>query len=179
MLMRFALLCGLCAAGTASAGIRYAHPDWNIYSYGIYCADYKAEVKDAPDTATGYISTVAGKPEIEHQTDQIPIFENLSMGFYYGPEPDVLVDNIRFHISHPPYRNAEGQTQESFSVEFDGLEARLNGFRFEFPFEMVPGTWTMTLMQEDVTLIAMDFFVRRPREDEAMDDFCKREDMLS
>lgn len=136
--------------------------------YGIYTrADETRLSRDAPETASGYISALVSRHVSQQDTLQLQL--GIGFGFDYrivnaGFHSDREMIPVEIVTEHPPIRGDDGNTS-TLSKVMIGAQF-VNGvfedsliYYFSEQREMVPGLWTLKVRCRGETLLEKTFHV--------------------
>lgn len=127
--------------------------------YGLVCPAGDAIELPAPGTHLGTIKQREGWQKIEYTTQVIPMLDGIGFGVEATPLDDLIGAEIT--IQHPPYKDTD-VTEERWITDIVTANQNLNFFTFEFPFELVPGRWSMQATHKGNLLYAVEFDVVDP-----------------
>ena len=126
-----------------------------IVEYGIYCKPKEAGRVDAPDTALGYINLFEGEFDFRFHQQQVPAQLGMSFGLIIRPAIDVPVARME---TYKPGTTAP----EVWYTDLHAGEPKTRGFSFDFPEELILGTWRMEGWDGDTRLYSIEFQVVPP-----------------
>jgi len=168
-----ALLLGLCAflPATAAGPVAAAPPPEErtvtveILAAGAVVAEHVA-TEPALATSTGVVSEVPllWTPDFLPGGTEIRAHVGLSMGIEVvvkGP-PFLTVVDLRTRVTHPPMTNPRtGLTsdREEWDSPMNAGYPRYAGWSFDNPWELVPGTWKIEILQGQRPLATQEFVV--------------------
>lgn len=152
------------AAATAASAQTVSRVE--ISDPGIYRTEIEKTV-DAPDTAAGKHHVVRSRKLVE-RTTRIPALRSTEFGFTYrviGNPANASV-TLRFVTRFPPggLRNPSTNTVHSFNettVTATLGRLRIEGYRFDHEWEIVPGTWVFEIWHDEKLLASQAFEVVR------------------
>ena len=130
------------------------------FDYGYFCALEPIGEEETGDTVSGSVHFVEGLPIFAAHGPLVPA--QLGIGFgvhvlvhtqYAGPALIV--------IEHPPM-GPSNVTRQSWPTEFDAKKTSYVGYSFEYEYELLPGTWTMSAQANGRTIYRASFDVIRP-----------------
>jgi hypothetical protein len=129
------------AAAPAAGAAEWDRAELADFAFGIVCAGAPGARTPAPDTIAGFVELVDGHIFVGRETARIPALPGLAFGIVARSRtahPEVTVT-----VEHPPMATA-GATRQVWLSAFDGEAAAANFYRFDQPYERVPGTWRIT-----------------------------------
>ncbi len=148
----------LCPLPVLAAGVSFDETRVGVLRYGLVCGSDTAETMPAPDTARGTIQKREDWQKIIVETQVIPLVKGMALGVDMVPAGPRSLENVRITVTHPPFRDS-GLTVDKWTADFSRGSSNLNFFEFEFPYEMVEGTWTMEATKGFRTLYSVSFQV--------------------
>jgi hypothetical protein len=134
------------APPTAIPGIR-------ITDFGVYCRPDSEGTEPAPETSLGYINLLSALPEFVHRQQDIPATMGTSFGVVVQADRDILQARIE---TWKPGRDQP----EIWYTDLFADTPRMRGFAFDFPEEVILGTWRMEAWDGDTRLYSVEFEVR-------------------
>ncbi len=127
-------------------------------------------MRPAPDTLAGFINTVDPDVNFVSPSREIPAIVGLRFGVRtmarVRPRPGVTIT-----ITHPPME-PEGTTHQSYVITMP-VWTRIDGYLFEYERDLVPGDWTISAADGDVTLFTAHFTVVDPAELPELTGLCQ------
>ena len=138
-----------------------------ILSAGSLVTETTGERIAAPDTAEGSVGAVGAywTPTFLAPPDRVHARLGTSIGIHVRVEGREFLDIVplRTRVTHPPI--VDPKTGKATRVdEWDSpLNARLHryaGWRFDHPWELVPGKWTIALLHEGRVIAKQKFRVK-------------------
>ena len=154
----------LLAAALAGYNITGAH----IVDYGIY-ESIRAEDQESPKTTQGTIHVVGSRldPVLRKETDRVEARIGTEFGFrfQFDGKPRLAEVPVTIRVLHPAITNpATGKTstKEEWDAPANLGIPRFTGWAFDQPYEAVPGTWTIQVLQDDKVLLQQKFEVINP-----------------
>jgi len=162
----FVTLLGLAvAAASAEAGAAVG-ATVEIVEYGEYAPYSETGKERAPGTSLGYVGVVEATrdPVLLTWTDVVVAEVGGWFGIkvlVHGP-PSFDTVPLRIRVLHPPFRNpASGELseREEWDAEMNIGIPRFAGWSFGEPWELVPGRWTMQVLDGDEVVAELGFEV--------------------
>ena len=150
-----------------------------IADFGTFGVDPEHDARrTAPETSIGFLHEVPAldTPAVREHTDRIAGIVGNRFGLLFcaeagetpGDEDDESTDDlapIHIRVLHPPSRNpATGQTtdRDEWDAPANLGIIRFTGWRFDEPWEIVPGTWTIEILQQGSVMARKEFIVTTP-----------------
>jgi hypothetical protein len=150
-----------------------------IVDFGTFGVDPELDPRRAaPETSIGFLHEVPAldTPAVREHTDRIAGTVGNRFGLLFcaqggevpGDEDDESTDDlapIHIRVLHPPARNpATGQTtdRDEWDAPANLGIIRFTGWRFDEPWEIVPGTWTIEILQRGTVMARKEFIVTTP-----------------
>jgi hypothetical protein len=136
-----------------------------IVEFGVYQSDLLREEK-ADATAAG-TKGISGEFRLLEQTDRVPARRGVSFGLCYvlRGEPEGVSVPLTMKIGHPPIRHPGTgrvyETQEAAYTRRIG-ERSCNTYSFDEDWELVPGTWTIQLLDKERKMAWKSFLIYKP-----------------
>src|SRR5262245_34434663 len=153
------LLAAGCATGRPPApGVVCGAPGYvpapvTLREWGEYEPEATEGRVEAPLTTTGYVHQIGALevPRLKERTERVPARVGVRFGVRFVVEQGTLGDitELRARVLHPPMQNpATGQIteREEWPAPANGRLPRFTGWRFEHPWEIVPGRWVIQLL---------------------------------
>jgi hypothetical protein len=81
-------------------------------------------------------------------------------------------------VAHPPM-GANAVELQSFQTRISGAGPSLTFYQFDYAYELVKGTWSMTAMSDETALFSITFEVVDPRDAPALAGVCGFLELLS
>lgn len=143
-----------------------------LIDYGVFCPHPSAGTKDAPETERGFIALLPEVVPPDFSGTVVPGTLGLSFGILYQLEPgageaEVVIQNI-----HPPI-GASGNTIERFGSHVGEFTPSIALFSFDAPYEIVFGTWTLSVLLDGVEVLRKSFTVVPPDTTAISSDMCE------
>lgn len=162
--MRAALafaLTGLFAGPALCETGDFVLPGVVLLEAGIYCPEVADGRMEAPDTESGYIDLLSGEVRAAYLGNVVPGEIGIGFGMRYQVEPETGMISGRMVVTHPPMGDS-GITRQSYTVILDPAQSNMSQYDFDFPYEIVQGTWTMTLEIAGLPALRQSFTVVPP-----------------
>ena len=151
LLAMLAILPGV-AAGAETAPI-FTAPGITITDIGIYCRPGTSIKETAPETTLGYVRQLPGTPEFAFRQQEVPA----RLGVHFGVL--VMSDHDIARVRNETWR--PGATRpDVWHTDLTASAPRARGFLFEFPDELVTGTWRMDAFDGGTLLYSVEWDVR-------------------
>ena len=142
---------------------------------GIYCTYGDEGTAPAPGMLSGMMN-LHRESEGPFAPDRftIPMRLGTTMGVEIRMMPLFGYWNAELVLEHPPM-GAEGVTVQRAWEQYVGEGYNGDFYTFDFPYEMVPGTWTFRAKQGDFIIYEVDFEVVAPESAPDIPDYCAGE----
>ena len=145
--------------------IALAFPAWTnplnngvvSFEYGYFCAIPAAGERPAEDTMAGSIKVLSETPRFAKHTTIVPAMIGVDFGILVQVVPDLAGPAV-FYTEHPP-QGDHGITTESWTGTLTADRPTYVGFGFEYDFELTPGPWTLSAMQNGRQVYEITFDV--------------------
>lgn len=144
--LAFALALGLTSspmlAQTEIAPVIYDAARVEI-EYGVYCEIPTIGSEAAPDTASGVVDILSEVPIFIWSTNQVPAYPGMSFGVKTTELTGTGLPFVTIRLTHPPFLES-GVSEQTYSTSIaSGRDQSINAYTFDFPEEMVTGTWVL------------------------------------
>ncbi|EPX82246.1 DUF3859 domain-containing protein [Salipiger mucosus] len=149
-----------------------------LVDHGIICQTTPEGAREAPDTLAGHINLIRQSQDMDITTRVVPAKLGISFGVKFMLAPGSGSQQVQVVVRHPPM-GPEGIERESWTATPDETGPSLNLFSFEHPFEMQPGPWSFTLLQEGEVLMEQHFEVVSELAAPAVLSACYGQDFVS
>ncbi|MDO6584488.1 DUF3859 domain-containing protein [Salipiger sp. 1_MG-2023] len=177
MFARACLLMFVAAPALAAPAGSYANDPVVLIDYGVICQVTSNGSRPAPETLMGEINLIDQTRDMDLTTRVVPAKAGISFGVKFAGAPGAGGQPVTVVVEHPPMGEA-GITRESWAAELTEGSS-LNLFTFEFPYEMVPGDWSMLLEADGTRLMEQHFEVVSELAAPAVLSVCYGQDFLS
>jgi hypothetical protein len=150
----------------------------HIEDFGTFDVEPEHDARRAaPETSIGFLHEVPAldTPALREHTDRIAGIVGNRFGLLFcaqageaGDEDNESTDDlapIHIRILHPPIRKpATGQTadRDEWDAPANLGIIRFTGWRFDEPWEIVPGTWTIEILQQGKVMARKEFIITKP-----------------
>ena len=140
---------------------------------GIVCPEVReaAETRPAPNTEMGHIDIIEDEIVFDLPDRQVPLIPHLSFGLRVALKDGVPATDITVVVEHPAFGSRK-VSRESWSQSVDPGATTVNLFSFDFPYEMVAGTWTFAVEIDGTRHVEVPFEVGAPGAMEKVDAVC-------
>ena len=119
--------------------------------------------QSAPDTALGSVDVVPGEVHISPASTIVAgVGTSFGIQVLVNGAPERTIVPLRTRVTHPPIANPEtGKTAtvDAWASPMNVGIPRYTGWRFDHPWEVVPGTWRIELLEGDRPIAAREFTV--------------------
>ncbi|MEO0917704.1 MAG: DUF3859 domain-containing protein [Pseudomonadota bacterium] len=153
-------------------------PDISVIEAGVICPPETVGSSPAPDTIAGTTHLIEEEPEFVSNTRVVPAV--LGLGFGVKAQTPILggINQVTMLVSHPAM-GQEAVESQSFLTRISDLSPSLTFYQFDYSYELLPGTWTMTAMRVDQVLYQVEFEVVPPEMVPELAGVCGYLDLLS
>jgi hypothetical protein len=127
---------------------------------GVLCAAEASSQQEAPGTRLGFIDLVEGEITLGLPATHIPAIPGLAFGVH-AMVGETGASGVTITVTHPPM-GTDGTTVETWVSDFAPGDTTANFFRFDYPEERVPGTWTLQAELDGKVLYLARFQVVDP-----------------
>jgi hypothetical protein len=158
LLSLIALLPAALAAAISAAEPRT--PGAVELDYGYFCAHEPVEEGVAEGTISGTVNFIEGLPVFQVRDTRVPGGLGISFGIHVLVQPR-FAGAARVHVDHPPM-GPDGITRQSWTTELSALEHEYLGYTFDYPYEVLPGRWTLSAEAAGQEIYAITFEVMDP-----------------
>ena len=143
----------------------------DIVDFGRFQRETEEPRRDAPHTSSGYVNVVDAEttPKVVERTNHIEATVGLTLGLLFRAEGPVAdfgeTAPIHIRVLHPPTTNRETgkvSSREEWDAPANIGIIRFTGWTFDTPGEVVPGTWTIEILQDGVVLARKEFTITTP-----------------
>ncbi|MDX8354071.1 DUF3859 domain-containing protein [Cognatiyoonia sp. IB215182] len=153
-------------------------PDISIIEAGVICPPETVGSSPAPDTIAGTTHLIEEEPEFVSNTRVVPAV--LGLGFGVKAQTPIVggINQVTMLVTHPAMGGQAVESQ-SFLTRISDLSPSLTFYQFDYSYELLPGTWTMTAMRVDQVLYQVEFEVVPPEMVPELAGVCGYLDLLS
>jgi hypothetical protein len=147
----------------------------DITDFGTFAAAPERDPRlDAPNTSLGYVHTVDAleTPVVTEHTELVRGFVGQRFGLLFCAEGQAFDDaeleqsddvaSIHIRVLHPPTNNplnGKVTDHDEWDAPANLGIIRFTGWRFDSEWEIVPGTWTIEIMQNGTVMARKEFLV--------------------
>lgn len=112
--------------------------------FGVYCETESVGSEEAPGTANGSIDILAEVPDFLWATHQVPAYPGMSFGVKSREITGTGLPLVTIRVTHPPLLDS-GIVEQTYvtSIAHSRTLDSINSYTFDFPEELVTGTWTL------------------------------------
>jgi len=174
--MRF-LIPLLCLAAPAIAQDKTG-PAIASLETGVICPPESTGTRPAPDTVAGVTNVIVDEPPFVSTVNKVPAVMGIGFGAKAMAESAFGIDDVTMTITHPAM-GAQKATSQSFQTSISGTDTSITFYQFDYDYELLPGTWTMTATSADEVLYTTTFQVVRPNDIPELAAICNFESLLS
>ncbi len=164
---------------TASLAEGYrAKPTIVVGEVGLHCPYEVSRSEPAPETEIGAIDVITGEPHVIALTMTVPAIADLGFGVQLKLAPDTELPGAEIVVHHPPM-GPNGVTEQRWIPNLTDQSFNLSMYRFDFPYELLVGTWTIALEQGGTTHFYAEFDVVPAPSGLTLDALCSGEAFVS
>lgn len=145
---------------------------------GVICPPESTGTRPAPNTVAGVTNVVSETPPFVSTVNKVPAVMGIGFGAKAMSETAFGIDGVTMTITHPPM-GPEKATQQSFQTSISGTDTSITFYQFDYDYELLPGTWTMTATVGDEVLYTTSFQVVPPQQVPELAAICNFESLLS
>jgi len=145
---------------------------------GVICPPESTGTRPAPDTVAGVTNVVAETPPFVSTVNKVPAVMGIGFGAKAMTDSALGIDGVTMTITHPPM-GPEKATEQSFQTSISGTDTSITFYQFDYDYELLPGTWTMTATVGDEVLYTTQFQVVPPKQVPELAAICNFESLLS
>lgn len=160
--LALALTPGLASAQIVTTGpVTYDSARVSV-EWGVYCETPTIGSQSAPDTAAGQIDILAEVPDFIWSTHQVPAYPGMSFGVKTTERSGAGIPVVTVRLTHPPLLES-GVTEQTYTSGIaSGGAVSINSYTFDFPEELVTGTWTLEAYDTRGLIYRVEFDVVPP-----------------
>ncbi|MFQ6547224.1 DUF3859 domain-containing protein [Aestuariibius sp. 2305UL40-4] len=156
-MLRYLLPLLVLAAPLSAAGAAFIDPRISV-AHGAFCAVETFGESPAPETAAGKIDLYDDVPRIRWHGQIVPAHGVMTFGIVSKSPDGAVYNDVEIILRHPPFRES-GVTEQRYLTVLGGAGNSINAYSFDFPEEMVPGTWEFEAIWQGETLYKIPFEV--------------------
>ncbi len=151
----------------AAAAVTKSMVSGTVLEYGIYEYRGESHTVPSPGAATGTVTHGSAENiRFVETTTVVPLRQGIHFGYKLRIEglTDGVPVDVTYRIKHPPITNPKG-TRSDISegrlriVPAGSSYEMINSYRLSEEYEVVPGTWTITILLGEQLLAEMSFQV--------------------
>lgn len=131
----------------------FTAPGVTIQDLGVYCRPGTTTREAAPGTTLGYIHQLSGLPVIAFRRQDVPA----RLGIHFGVI--VMTDRDIPGVRAETWKPGASRPEVWHTDHLAGVP-RARGFLFEFPEELVVGTWRMDAYDGETLIYSVEWEVR-------------------
>ncbi len=170
-------LCGAATPGW-TAPRSYVQGPVVLIDYGVICQVLSNGSRPAPETLLGEINLIDRTRDMDVTTRVVPARAGISFGVKFTGAPGTGALPVTVIVTHPPMGEA-GIARESWTALVEEGDSGLSLFTFEFPYEMLPGPWSMAIEADGRRLMEQHFQVVPELAAPGVLSVCDRQDFVS
>lgn len=172
------LLMCLAAPSAAATADSYVSDPLILIDHGVICQVTANGSRAAPETLLGEINLIDQTRDMDVTTRVVPAKAGISFGVKFTAAPGTGELPVTVIVTHPPMGDAN-MTRETWGALIQEGGSSMNLFTFEFPFEMVPGPWSMAIEADGRRLMEQHFEVVSELAAPAVLSVCYGQDFVS
>lgn len=153
-------------------------PDISAIEAGVICPPETVGSSPAPDTIAGTTHLIDEEPPFVSNARVVPAVLGIGFGVKAQTPIEGGINQITMVVTHPAMGN-EGVESQSFLTRINDVEPSLTFYQFDYSYELLPGSWTMTAMRADEVLYQVDFEIVPPDLVPELAGVCGYENLLS
>jgi hypothetical protein len=127
---------------------------------GAFCGVEIVGEEAAEGTLTGTLNLVEGPPVFFSQGPLVPAQIGIGFGIHLDVAPD-FAGPAQVTTTHPPM-GPQGITRQTWTTTYTAGDVAYNGFTFEYDYELVTGTWTISAEAEGREIYFAEFTIVDP-----------------
>jgi hypothetical protein len=135
-------------------------PGGAFFAQGVFCAVEIVGEEIAEGTLSGTLNLVEGPPEFYSTGPLVPAQIGIGFGIHLDVDPG-FSGTARVTTTHPPM-GPEGVTKQTWETNYHPGDLAYNGFTFEYAYELVKGTWTISAEANGREIYFAEFTVIDP-----------------
>jgi hypothetical protein len=144
------LFAAVCAAATQQSGTVY-------FEQGYFCALEPVRRDLAENTVSGDVAIVEGSPNFIGPGPDVPARIGIGMGVNVQMQPGAG-GPATVEVRHPPM-GLNGVTHQTWQTDLSETNPHYLGYSFDYPYELVPGLWTLSASANGRTVYMVTFNV--------------------
>ena len=145
---------------------------------GVICPPPTVGTAPAPGTVAGTTHLIDENPPFVSLGNRVPAVLGIGFGVKAMAVDPAGLSDVTMTVTHPPMGDGKA-TSQSFFTRVGGGDPSLTFYQFDFDYELLIGTWTMTATKDGVTLYETQFDVVPPRLVPELAAICGFEQLLS
>ena len=139
-------------------------PTGEVIESGICEPGRVSETYSQPQSTAGYASLVSTL-RITKPANDIPLRKGVGFGFRWKARNLPEQAEITYVVEHPSIRRPDGKTLSRFEETMQqatdlGTLETVDCYFLAEDFEVVPGTWTLSILHKGTPLAKRSFYVR-------------------
>ena len=145
---------------------------------GVICPPEPIGTAPAPGTLAGVTQIIAQEPEFVATGQQVPAVLGVGFGVKAQATNANGIEPVNMVLTHPAM-GRDGVTTQNFMTRISGNDPSLTFYQFDYPYELVTGTWQFTAMAGETILYTVSFEVVDPQQVPKLANVCGYLDLLS
>ncbi len=136
-------------------------PQIAALDFGVYCAPKPQDVAEAPGTVMGEVYIYDDTPDFRWRSREVPAVLGIGFGVLVTLADTGAPGPITHVTLHPAFAG-NGAKQQTWVSQLAADRANFRGYRFDEPYELAVGTWTLEGWRDDTMLYSITFEVVPP-----------------
>ncbi|MEO1640767.1 MAG: DUF3859 domain-containing protein [Pseudomonadota bacterium] len=145
---------------------------------GIVCPPEPIGSTPAPGTIAGATHIIVEEPQFVSVGSVVPAAIGVGFGVKSQAVDPAGLGAITMVLTHPPMGDAQ-ITLQQFQTSISGQDPSLTFYQFDYPYELVEGTWMFTAMQGEQALFSVSFEVVDPLGMPSLAEMCGYSNLFS
>lgn len=174
----FVLIAGFALAQHAVAlPLQYASDIISLEA-GVICPPPTIGSAPAPGTVAGTTHIIDDEPPFVSASRRVPAVLGIGFGIKALAADDFGIEDVTVVVTHPAMGADQVEVQQ-FATRISGVSPSITFYQFDYDYELLYGTWTMTGIADERTLYSVTFEVVPPGDIPELAGICGYQDMLS
>lgn len=145
---------------------------------GLICHVEVTGTEPAPETVLGEINRIANDPVINWHGTRVPAIRGMTFGIKSRAAHGLDILNVEILTHHPPF-GPNNATVERWQTDILAGDLTTRAYTFDFPYEMVTGTWVFEALSNDSLLYRVEFEVVSPEQAPLESNICDGNALMS
>ena len=125
---------------------------------GIICPPETIETVPAPDTLAGKTHVIDIEPPFVSNAQLVPAALGIGFGIKSQTVIEGGLEGVTMVVTHPAM-GPNATASQSFTTSISDRDPSLTFYQFDYPYELVLGSWQMTAMHDEEILYQVQFDV--------------------